>query len=110
MDLTEHATPQAEHHIHALAEMVGRHPELSPWLARCHPFGEGHRLGKEHGAQPARQADPGTKTSQNHNMALQTLGNTQATATAQYTHSTLLESFNQPIAAARRRQGQQLYA
>jgi len=118
MDLTTHATPQAEHHIHALAEMVGRHPELSPWLARYHPFGEGHRQagtvlrpvqGKEHGAQPARQAAPGTKTSQNHNMALQTLGNTQATATAQYTHSTLLESFNQPIAAARRRQGQQLY-
>jgi len=52
----------------------------------------------------------GTKTSQNHNTALQTPGNAQVTATAQYTHSTLLESFNQPIAAARRRQGQQLYA
>ena len=36
--------------------------------------------------------------------------NTQATATAQYTHSTLLKSSNRPMAAARRRQGQQLYA
>jgi len=35
--------------------------------------------------------------------------NTQATATAQYTHSTLLKSSNRPMAAARRRQGQQLY-
>jgi len=36
--------------------------------------------------------------------------NTQATATVQYTHSTLLKSSNRPMAAARRRQGQQLYA
>jgi len=56
--------------------------------------------------QDARQAAP----AQNHNTALQTPGNTQATATAQYTHSTLLKSSNRPIAAARRRQGQQLYA
>jgi len=40
----------------------------------------------------------------------ETPGNTQATATAQYTHSTLLKSSNRPMAAARRRQGQQLYA
>ena len=60
--------------------------------------------------QDARQAAPGTTTSQNHNTALQTPGNTQATATAQYTHSTLLKSSNWPMAAARRRQGQQLYA
>jgi len=60
--------------------------------------------------QDARQAAPGTMTSQNHNTALQTQGNTQATATAQYTHSTLLKSSNRPMAAARRRQGQQLYA
>jgi len=58
----------------------------------------------------ARQAAQGTKTSHNHNTALQTPGNTQATATAQYTHSTLLKSSNRPMAAARRRQGQQLYA
>jgi len=57
-----------------------------------------------------RQAALGTTTSQNHNTALQTLGSTQATATAQYTHSTLLKSSNLPMAAARRRQGQQLYA
>jgi len=58
----------------------------------------------------AQQAASGTKTSQNHNTAQQTPGNTQATATAQYTHSTLLKTSNQPMAAARRRQGQQLYA
>jgi len=43
-------------------------------------------------------------------MALQTPGKTQTTATAQYPNSTLLKSSNQPMAAARRRQGQQLYA
>ena len=52
----------------------------------------------------------GTKTSQNHNTACQTPGKTQTTGTAQYTHSTLLKSSNQPMAAARRRQGQQFYA
>jgi len=35
---------------------------------------------------------------------------TQVSATAEYTHSTLLKSSNRPMAAARRRQGQQLYA
>jgi len=99
--------------------MAGRHPELSPWLAQYHPLGDEHGQagtvlgpvqGKEHGAQPAQQAAPGTKTSQNHNTALQTPGNTQATVAAEYTHSTLLESFNLPITATRRRQGQQLYA
>jgi len=62
------------------------------------------------GHKAARQAAPGKKTSQNHNTALQTPGNTQAAVTAQYTHSTLLKSSNRPTAAARRRQGQQLYA
>jgi len=61
MDLTTRATPRAEHHIHAPTEMAGRHPELSPWLARYHPLGEGHGQagtvlgpvqGKEHRAQP----------------------------------------------------------
>jgi len=41
--------------------MVGRDPELTPWLARNHPLGEGHGQactvlgpvqGKEHGTQP----------------------------------------------------------
>jgi len=45
-----------------------------------------------------------------HNTARQTPVKTQATATAQYTHSTLLESSNWSMSAARRRQGQQLYA
>jgi len=47
---------------------------------------------------------------QDHNTARQTPGKTQATGTAQDTHSTLLKSSNRPMAAARRRQGQQLYA
>jgi len=63
--------------------------------------GSGHKI--------ARQAAPGTKMSQNHNTTLKTPGHTQATATAQYTHSTMLKSSNGPIDAARRRQGQQLY-
>jgi len=67
---------------------------------------------QQHDAAPdidtARQAAPGTKTSHNHNTARQTPGKTRATA--QDTHSTLLKSSNQPMAAARRRQGQQLYA
>jgi len=61
MDLTTHATPRADHHIHVAAEMVGQHPEVSPWLARYHPLGEGHRQagtvlgpvqGKVHGVHP----------------------------------------------------------
>jgi len=32
-----HATPQAENHIHAPAEMAGRHPELSPWIENTIP-------------------------------------------------------------------------
>jgi len=47
---------------------------------------------------------------QDHNTARQTPGKTQATVTAQDTHFTLLKSSNRPMAAARRRQGQQLYA
>ena len=83
-------------HIH------GRHsppPRLNPTpqktkstlrFARYHAFGEGHEQARsEHKEKP---------------------GNTQTTATARYTHSTLLKSSNRPMAAARRRQGQQLYA
>ena len=59
-------------------------------FARYHPLGEGHEQAcSEHKDKP---------------------DNTQATTTAQYTHSTLLKSSNRPMAAARRRQGQQLYA
>jgi len=75
---------------HGPAKIVRKKPKLLAWLARYHPFGEGHEQARsEHKETP---------------------GNTQATATAQYTHSTLLESSNRPMAAARRRQGQQLYA
>jgi len=55
-----------------------------------------------------QRAAPGTKTSQKHNTARQTPGKTRATA--QETHSTVLKSSNLPMAAAGRRQGQQLYA
>jgi len=59
-------------------------------LARYHPFGEGYEQARsEHKEKPV---------------------NTQTTAIAQYTHSTLLESSNRPMAAVRRRQVQQLYA
>jgi hypothetical protein len=59
-------------------------------LARNHPLGEGHE-----------QARSEYKEKQD---------NTQTTTTGQYTHSTLLKSSNRPMAAARRRQGQQLDA
>ena len=100
--------------------MLGQTSELTPWLARQHPFGEGHWkarsvLGPEQGTEQGmlplhathklqQKPVPGQHT------ALQTQGNTQATETAQYTHFTLLKSSNQPMAAARRSQGQQLYA
>jgi len=92
--------------------------ELSPWLARHNPLGEGNRQarsvlrpeqGTEQGMLP-RHATQGLKQKPVPTQHKETQGNTQATATAQYTHSSLLESFNRPMAAARRRQWQQLYA
>ena len=63
---------------------------ISVRLARYHPFGEGHEQARsEHKEKP---------------------DNTQSKTTVQYTHSTLLKSSNRPMADARRRQGQQLYA
>jgi len=121
---------------HGPAGMLGQTSELTPWLARHHPFGEGHGQARsvlrpeqgtvtEHGMLPLHatqelQQKPvpsqhkeksaelqQTTWTHHHNTALQTPGNT---VTAQYTHSTLLKSSNRPMAAARRRQGQQLYA
>ena len=98
--------------------MLGQNSELSPWLARHHPLGEGYgqaRLvlrpeqGTEQGMLP-RHATQGLLQKLVPSQHKETLDNTQATATAQYTHSTLLKSSNWPMAAARRRQGQQFYA
>jgi len=83
-DLTTHAIKQRLQRPQCSTKIRRQQPTPLPLLARYHSFGEGHNN--------------------------ETPGNTQATATAQYTHSTLLKSSNLPMAAARRRQGQQLYA
>jgi len=90
LDPTPHATKSTLQQPHGPAKIMRQKPKLLSRFARYHPFGEGHGQARsEHKEKP---------------------GNTQATATAQYTHSTLLKSSNRPMAAARRRQGQQLYA
>jgi len=98
--------------------MLGHNSELSPLLAPHHPLGEGYgqarsilrpEQGTEQGMLPGH-ATQGLQQKPVPSQHKETLGNTQATATAQYTHSTLLKSSNWPMAAARRRQGQQLYA
>jgi len=90
LDPTPHATKSTLQEPHGPAKIMRQKPKLLARLARYHPFGEGHEQARlEHNEKP---------------------GNTQVTATAQYTHSTLLKSSNRPMAAARRRQGQQLYA
>ena len=90
LDPTPHANKSTLQQPHGPAKIMRQKPKLLARLARYHPFGEGHEQARsEHKEKP---------------------GNTQATATAQYTHSTLLKSSNRPMAAARRRQGQQLYA
>ena len=98
--------------------MLWRNSELSPRLTRHHPLGEGYGkarsvLGPEQGTEQEMLPQHATQGLQQKPVPIQhkeTPGNTQATTTAQYTHSTLLESSNWPMAAARRRQGQQLYA
>jgi len=81
--------------------------ELVEFRAQA-PWDEMHQHDKERDISTTRQAAPRTKTSQNHNTVRQTPGKTRETV--QETQSTLLKSSNQPMAAARRRQGQQLYA
>ena len=82
--------------------------------ARDLPFGAGH-------VQANLVMDPVTASNKQKNLddrgKLQTRtqapeapDNTQTTTTGQYTHSTLLKSSNRSMSAARRRQGQQLYA
>jgi len=115
-----HAKQQTLQQPHGQAGMLGQTSELTPWLAQHHAFGEGHgqaclvlrpEQGTEHRMLPLHATQElQQKQVPSQHTALQTPGNTQATATAQYTHSTLLKSSNQPMAAARRRQGQQLYA
>ena len=86
---TPYATKSTLHQPYGPANMRQK-PKLLARLARYHPLGEGHEQARsEHKEKP---------------------DNNQATATAQYTHSTLLKSSNRSMAAARRRQGQQLYA
>jgi len=105
-DLTTHAKQQMQQQPYGPAGMLGQNSKLSPWLARHHPLGEGYGqarsvLGPEQGTEQGILPRHAHK---------ETLGNTQATATAHYTHSTLLKSSNRPMAAARRRQGHQIYA
>ena len=97
--------------------MLGQNSELFPWLARHHLFGEGYgqassvlrpEQGTEQGMLPRHATQELQKPVPSKHK--ETQGNTQATATAHYTHSTLLKSSNRPMAAARRRQGFQLYA
>jgi len=112
------AKQQTQQQSYVPAGMLGQNSELSPWLARHHPLGEGYRqarsdLGPEQGTEQGMLPRHATKRLQQKPVPIQhkeTQGNTQATSTAQYTHSALLKSSNLPMAAARRRQGQQLYA
>ena len=87
---TPHTATQTLHQVLDPTKIGRVQHERTAQLARYHSLGEGHEQAKsEHKEKP---------------------DNTQATTTAQYTHSTLLKSSNRLIAAARRRQGQQLYA
>jgi len=118
LDLTTPAKQQTQQQPYGLAGMLGQNSELSPRLARHHPLGEGYGqarsvLGPEQGTEQGMLPQHATQGLQQKPVPSQhkeTQGNTQATSTAQYTHSTLLKSSNRPMAAARRRQGQQLYA
>jgi len=90
LDPTPHATKSTLQQPHDPAKIMRQKPKLLARLVRYHPFGEGHEQARlEYKEKPV---------------------NTQATTTAQYTHSTLMKSSIRPMAAARRRQGQQLYA
>ena len=114
------ASQQTLQQLHGQAGMLGQTSELTPWLARHHPFWEGHGQARsvlgpeqetEHGMLPLYATQElQQKPVPSQHTALKTSGNTQTTATIQCTHSTLLKSSNQSMAAARRRQGQQLYA
>jgi len=118
LDLMTPAKQQTQQQPCGPAGMLGQNSELSPRLARHHPLWEGYRparsvLGPEQGTEQGmlpRHATQGQQQKPVPNQYKETPGNTQATSTAQYTHSTLLKSSNRPMEAARKRQGQQLYA
>jgi len=76
---------------------------------RASPLGPLPEQETKQGMLP-RHATQGLQQKPVPNQHKETPGNTQATATAQYTQSTLLKSSNRPMTVARRRQGQQLYA
>jgi len=118
LDLVTHTKQQTLQQPHGQAEMLGQTSELTPWLSRHHPFGEGHgqaRLvlgpeqGMEHGMLPLHATQelqqPGTKPAHGTANAGQHSGYSNSSIHTLYT----TEIPNQPMAAARRRQGQQLY-
>jgi len=114
LDLTTPAKQQTQQHPYGPAALLGQNSRL----ARHHPFGEGYGQarsvlrpdqGIEQGMLPWH-ATQGLQQKPVPSQYKETPGNTQATAVAQYTHSTLLKSSNRSMTAARRRQGQQLYA
>jgi len=56
LDLTTHAKQQTQKQPYGPVGMLGHNSELSPWLARHHPFGEGYGqarlvLGPEQGTE-----------------------------------------------------------
>jgi len=118
LDLTTSAKQQTQQQPYGPAGMLGQNSDPSPRLPRHHPLGEGYGqarsvLGPEQGTEQGmlpRHATQGLQQKPVPSQHKETPGNTQATSTTQYTHSTLLKSSNRPMAAARRRQGQQLYA
>ena len=67
-DLTTHAKQQMQQQPYGPAGMLGQNSELSPWLARHHPLGEGYGqarsvLGPEQGTEqgmPTPACDTGT--------------------------------------------------
>jgi len=117
LDLTTHTMEPTQQPLQGSTKILWQQPTPLPWLARYHSFGEGHVparsvLGLEQGTEQGQLPRYATEDlqqnpEQTHNKRP---GNTEATTTAQYTHSTLLKSSNRPMTAARRRQGQQLYA
>ena len=117
LDLTTHTMEPTQQPLQGSTKILWQQPTPLPWLARYHSFGEGHVparsvLGLEQGTEQGQLPRHATEDlqqnpEQTHNKRP---GNTEATTTAQYTHSTLLKSSNQPMTATRRRQGQHLYA
>ena len=82
---TPHASTQTLQKVHDLTKIGRVQYERRTQLARYHPLGAGHEQDRsEHKEKPDK---------------------TQATTTAQYTHSTLLKSSNRPMAATSRPRG-----